>query len=312
MAAAVTLAAVGVACGGDDEVASGGGERSTSTPAATAGPAADSVLTLDLKGLEPVAPAHYEGWAIRGNEKISTGKFGVAADGSLASLSGQRLTSFAVGRDIAGAEQIVITIEPAGDADAVPSGIAVLAGRIADGRAALAFPAELRGIAGGYLLATPTDDPQDTANDSAGVWFVALGPLRAALMLPALPDGWVYEGWAVTQKTPLSTGRFRTAGGADASAAFSGPTSGPAFPGEDFVRGLPAGITSPVNLAEGASTIVVSVEPDLGGVDPTGAGPFAIKPLAGVVPAGLTDHILTALAPDLASLPTGTAIVRKS
>ena len=127
----------------------------------------------------------------------------------------------------------------------------------------------------------------------------------AGLDLPILPDGWVYEGWGVTQGTPLSTGRFTDPAAADDASPFS--DGGPAFPGEDFLTDLPDGVTPPVDLADGSSLIVVSVEPDLAGIDPTGSGPFALKPLALEVP---EDHG-TATFTDLGAGPqiavTGTA-----
>ena len=107
----------------------------------------------------------------------------------------------------------------------------------------------------------------------------------------------------------LSSGRFSSASGADAAAPFSGPNAGPPFPGEDFVANLTSGISAPVNLADGASLVVISFEPDLAGADPTGAGPFAIKPLVAEVPAGLADHTLTALGANLGSVPSGSASI---
>ena len=264
-------------------------------------------LSLNLLGLEPLAAGHYEGWAIFGEEKVSTGKFAVASDGSLETLDGAPVSVFEVNRGLASADQIVITIEPEGDTDDLPSGIVVLAGALNDGTASLAFPVDLSGAAGGYILATPTDD--DATNDVAGVWFLDPSGPAAALTLPALPDGWVYEGWGVTQGTPLSSGRFTDIAAADLMAPFSGPNAGPPFPGEDFVANLPDAITPPVNLADGASLIVISVEPDLAGVDPTGAGPFSIKPLVGDVPEGLADHTLTAMGANLGTVPSGTASV---
>jgi hypothetical protein len=75
------------------------------------------------------------------------------------------------------------------------------------------------------------------------------------------------------------------------------------------VANLPSGITPPVDLADGASAVVVSVEPDLDGEDPTGAGPFAIKPLVHDVPEGLADHTSTEMDLNLASVPSGTAMI---
>ncbi len=268
---------------------------------------ASTPLRFEFVGLEPLDAGHYEGWAVFGEDKLSTGKFALASDGSLRTLANEPIDVFDPGADISDADLIVITIEADGDVDDVPSGIVVLAGPLSAGRAVLAFPTNLSAIAGGYILATPTDD--EPTNDLSGVWFLDPAGPAAALTLPALADGWVYEGWGVTQGTPLSTGRFSEATGPDLAAPFSGPDAGPPFPGEDFVANLPASITPPVNLADGSALVVLSVEPDLAGVDPTGAAPFSIKPLVGAVPAGLADHTLTALDQNLGSVPSGTATV---
>jgi hypothetical protein len=61
-------------------------------------------------------------------------------------------------------------------------------------------------------------------------------------------------------------------------------------------------------LADGASTIVITIEPDLAGNDPTGAGPFSIKPLVKPVPADAADHQSIELTLDLSSVPKGKAL----
>ena len=274
---------------------------------ATVASSASSTLNFSFTGLERLDAGHYEGWAIFGEEKVSTGKFNLAADDSLTSLDGAAIESFSVDRDLNSADTIVLTIEPDGDIDAIPSGIVVLAAPVVGTEAALAFPVDLSSIAGSYVLATPTDD--DDTNEVAGVWFLEPSGPAAALTLPEPPGGWVYEGWGVTQGTPLTTGRFTTADGADMEAPFSGPNPGPPFPGEDFVSNLPAAISGAVNLADGASVIVISVEPYLDGSDPTGAAPFSIKPLVGSVPAGLAELTLTAMGQNLDTVPSGLASI---
>ena len=276
---------------------------------ATSASSASSTLSFNLVGLEPLASGHYEGWAIFGEEKVPTGKFNLTASGALQTLEGQTVSSFEVERDLNGADMIVLTIEPDGDVDAVPSGIVVLAGPLSGTSATLAFPVDLGLIGGGYILATPTDDPDVTTNDVAGLWFLDPSGPSAALTLPELPGGWVYEGWGVTQGTPLSSGAFTSADGADMAAPFSGPNPGPPFPGEDFVANLPSSISGAVDLSDGASTIVISIEPYLNGIDPTGTAPFSIKPLVGDVPAGLADHTLTALGQNLGTVPGGSASI---
>lgn len=262
-------------------------------------------LSLDIEGLEALEAGHYEGWAIFGEEKVSTGKFAISDGGALQTLSGDAVSEFEVERDLTAADQIVITIEPDGDTDGDPSGIVVLAGPVSGDTASLGFPVDLSGISGGYILATPTDD--DDTNELAGVWFLDPEGPAPALSLPALPGGWVYEGWGVTQGTPLSSGRFDGPEGADFDDPFSGPNAGPQFPGEDFLANLPDAITPPVNLADGSSVIVISIEPDLDGVDPTGAGPFSIKPLVAPVEADFADHILAGMDANPSSIPSGSA-----
>lgn len=160
---------------------------------------------------------------------------------------------------------------------------------------------------GSFILATPTDSVM--TNETAGVWFLdpAAGP-GPSLTLPDLPAGWVFEGWGVTQGQPLTTGRFSEASGADSAAPFSGPNPGPPFPGEDYLQNLPPGITPPVDLADGSSVIVITLEPDMAGVDPTGDGPFSIKPLLAAVPDGAPDHTSIGLDRDLSTTPRGRAM----
>jgi hypothetical protein len=204
----------------------------------------------------------------------------------------------ATGRSPADADKFALTIEPVPDADPGPSSAVVLVGDVgaAGTGADLAFPIDTGAASGGFILKTPSDDATNgTENDESGVWFVRIeagAPVRG-LTLPELPQGWAYEGWAVTQGVPLTTGRFRDAGAADLGSPYS--DGGPPFPGEDFLTGLPASVTPPVDLADGQSMIVLSIEPDLGGSDPTGPGPFAVKPLATAVPAGLAGGTFTAL-----------------
>ncbi len=91
--------------------------------------------------------------------------------------------------------------------------------------------------------------------------------------------------------TSEAGGGVTTADGGDMQSLYS--DGGPPFPGEDFVMDLPDGIF--VDLADGNSKIVISVEPDVKGVDPTGDAPFALKPLAGAVPSGLSAGTYTTL-----------------
>ena len=273
---------------------------------AAASPSRPYRVDLEVSGLEPLTGAFYEVWVVAGERKLSTGSFNVDAGGELVDGFGHDARFFST-RNPASADAIVVTIEPTPDPDPGPSGIIVLAGAPkANQTAKLRFQVKFGTASGSFILATPTD--ADGSNETAGVWFLdpAAGP-GPALSLPTLPAGWIYEGWGVAQGTPLSTGRFMSATGADDSAVFSGPLAGPPFPGEDFLANLPAGITPPVDLADGASLAVISVEPYLDGVDPTGPAPFSIKPLIGTIPGEQADHASVALGLDTSTVPSGSA-----
>ncbi len=280
---------------------------STLVPA-VAGASADRPyrVRLNVSALEPLTGAFYELWVVKGDQKLSAGSFNVADDGSLVDGFGHAARFFS-SRNPASADAIVVTIEPLPDPDPGPSGIAVLTGSPRPNRTAkLRFPVSFANASGSFILATPTSAA--TTDETSGVWFLdpAAGP-GPSLDVPTLPDGWVFEGWGVTQGTPLSTGRFSSASGADDSAIFSGPLAGPPFPGEDFLTNLPPGVTAPVDLADGSTMIVLTVEPDLDGSDPTGAGPFSMKPLLVAVVAGAAPMMSIALDLDLSTVPRGRA-----
>jgi hypothetical protein len=255
-------------------------------------------LIIKARNLPSLQGAAYEAWVVKGDRKISAGKF---------NADGRRVVVLRSPIRPRRADRIVVTIEPARDADPGPTDVVILAGDVRWHRAELSFPVNLRELAGVFLLATPTSASME--DETAGVWFIdpAKGP-GPGLTLPALPSGWKFEGWGVTQGTALTTGRFSTAAGADESAPFSGPLPGPPFPGEDFLANLPSSVRPPVNLADGASRVVLTVEPDIDGSDPTGPAPFPISPLAGDIPAGAAPMTALPLARDLSTVPFGRAL----
>ena len=270
-------------------------------------------LVLQFTGLEPLANGfHYEGWAILPGGPISTGKFNVGSGGGLVTVSGAAITGgeFIAGIDLGAATALVITIEPNGDVDAVPATTKILAGALTSGSASLqisapqALATNFAAAAGKFILATPTDGLNN--NETSGIWFVDLvgGSPSVGLTLPALPAGWTYEGWAVIGGKPVSTGRFTSATGADASALFSGPLAGPPFPGEDFLVNAPSGLTFPTNLSGGMA--VISVEP----VPDDSPAPFTLKPLTRAIPASAADHLAFSMSLTPAPFPSGTATLR--
>lgn len=273
----------------------------------------NSTLQLSFSGLEPLQNGfHYEGWVIVGGNALTTGKFNVDNSGSIIDLEGNIISKgkFEQSSDISGATAFVLTIEPTGDTDDIPAPTHHLAGDFSDGESTLNFAHsaslgnDFTNASGTYILATPTDD--DANNENSGIWFLdpSNGSPQAGLDLPTLPAGWMYEGWAVYNGIPISTGIFSSVNAADASATFSGMNAGPPFPGEDFLTNAPSGLSFPIDLAGGTAVISIEPYPD------DSPAPFALKPLVGQIPAAATDHTPYTIANNASSFPTGTAIIK--
>jgi hypothetical protein len=315
----IGTALVLAACGGT--TADSDTTTSTSAPAATTTTQPPTTTTtvvemmahyelvIDAAGFPALENGvHYEGWAIIDDAPVSTGKFNVA-EGALVDLDGAAIEAFVVDEDLTHAAAIVISIEPSGDTDAVPADTHFVAGDVgAELTSVLAIdhPAALgtdfSDAAGQFILATPSNG--DGTDEFSGVWFLDPSGPAASLVLPELPAGWTYEGWAVIDGTPVSTGLFLAAEGADSGEPFKGPDGTPPFPGEDFLQSAPEGVTFPTDLRE--LPIVISVEP----VPDDAETPFALKPLVGMAPIDAVDHELYDLGLNNADLPTGIATIR--
>lgn len=249
-----------------------------------------STLTLSFSGLSDLGSSEvYEGWIIVDGSPVSTGIFTVDGNGDLSKSNFNVATD-----DLEAATMFVLSIEPANDTDPAPSDLKVLSGAFSGSSASLdlGIIADFSGIAGKYILATPTS--MDDTDENSGIWFLdlATGSPTLGLTLPDLSsnDNWIYEGWAVFPGAsgPISTGTFENANGFDSNMA--GPYKGmngdgPAFPGDDFVTGSNSGVTFPSDLAGGM--VVISVEPQID----NSPAPFLVKPLVGQVGAGATDHV---------------------
>ncbi|WP_418637083.1 anti-sigma factor [Winogradskyella sp.] len=237
----------------------------------------NSNLTLNLDGLEALGDDFvYEGWIIVDGSPVSTGTFSSVDFPQTFNVNSVQLAM---------ATTFVLSIEPAVDSDPAPAATKILAGDFSGTLASVnsnGIVADFSTSTGNYILATPTD--VDDTNEESGDWFLdnSSGSAVAGLDLPTLTDGWKYEGWAVIDGTPVSTGTFTDPTLADDNAAtsvFKGDAgNGPDFPGEDYLQNAPAGMTFPTDLR--GATIVISVEP----VPDNSPTPFTLKPLAHVVP----------------------------
>ena len=257
-------------------------------------------LQLSIAGLTDLGSDFaYEGWLILDSGPVTTGVFSVDANGSLSQ------TSFTVDpANVTNASAFVLTIEPVPHSDPAPSDVHILGGDVSNGQASLsvghaaALGDDYSSASGTYILATPTNGEDNDEN--SGVWFLdpTLGP-GAGLNLAVLPAGWKYEGWAVIDGQPVSTGTFTLLDQADESDVFSGDLAGPPFPGEDFLMNAPGGLTFPTDLA--GATIVISIEPE----PDNSETPFLLKPLVGDVSADAIDHTPYSINLNLASFPSG-------
>ena len=267
-------------------------------------------VELAVDGVETLSGGfHYELWAIIDNAPATVGKFNVDAGGTVVDLEGIAIPDalFDAGRDLRGATDFVITIEAAGDVDILPGVSKYLAGPLDEDISEMvvgnegALGDDFADIAGQFILATPTNGP-DT-DETAGVWWLDLSvdPPAPGLVLPELPTGWQYEGWAVVDGTPVTTGRFRSAGEADFDDRFSGPEPGPMVPGEDLLVDAPDGLHFPADLRGQAVVITIEPEPD------DSAAPFTLKPLLGEVSPVAATHQTMPMMVQGDTFPTATA-----
>lgn len=261
-----------------------------------------SDLELSIDGLENLGADYvYEGWIIVNGNPVSTGVFSVDDNGNLSK------SSFAVDEEMLEmASAFVLTIEPMNDSDPSPSNIHILAGNFQNdtGLLSIDHPAALgsdfSAIWGKFILATPTDGVD--MDENSGIWFLDLssGTPAVGMSLPELPDGWKYEGWAVIEGTPVTSGKFDVVDEMDFFDGFSSTeASGPPFPGEDYLMNAPAGLVFPTDLAGGTAVISIEPEPD------NSPAPFLLKPLVSPIAADATDHVTYDMAQNL-NFPTGT------
>lgn len=280
-------------------------EEMEETPNTSNPVSSNKTITANITGLEDLGTDYvYEGWIMVNGAPVSTGTFTVDANGAMST------SSFTVSEANAlAATAFVLSIEPTVDPDPAPSDVKILGGAITNNAGTLsidhmaALGDDFSGASGDYIIATPTDGMGN--NELSGVWFLdPTGAPDPGLTLPTLPTGWAYEGWAVINGTPVSTGTFTDVAAADASAPFSGMMSAPPFPGEDFLENAPAGLTFPTDLS--GANIVISIEP----VPDNSPAPFLLKPLVGMTPATAMSGTPYSMGLNAASFPTGSISIQ--
>ncbi len=178
----------------------------------------NNTLVLSLSGVEALQNGyHYEGWAIIDGSPVATGKFNVDVNGALVDLSGSAIAGgkFITETDLSEATAIILTIEPNGDTDTTPAATHYLAGSVSTLSSTLttgnasALGDDYSTASGDYILATPTDGA-DT-NENSGIWFLNPPSTTFSFSLSGvtpLANGYHYEGWAIVDGAPVSTGKF--------------------------------------------------------------------------------------------------------
>lgn len=280
----------------------------TNQPAALGATNVDQTLTFSFNNLPALSQGHYQAWINHNNTVVSVGAFKVV-DNAAQNLDGSAFTPTVT---ISDDDPISVTIEAGNDVATTPSKTVILSGKVnGQGQTTLAFTAiDLSKAAGTYVLATPTSPDADA---KSGLWFAKTdgqtltGP---GLDLVDAPEGWKYEGQIIYKGVAVEIGRFTKANAADEFNKFTpNPGQTPAFPGEDFLQKAPSalGLSFPTDLTTGEWQVVISLEPDTNGEDPTGDDMFTIQPLKAAIAQGSQTHKEYSLNLNLESLPTGTA-----
>ena len=101
-------------------------------------------------------------------------------------------------------------------------------------------------------------------------------------------------------------GRFTEVNERDDFSEYSRPTTSPSFPGEDFLRNAPPGFTFPLDLTTGSSTIIMTIEPELGGLDPVSVDPFQVELFRTIIPKDAPLNTPLQLTRSTEVLPQGT------
>lgn len=286
------------------------GPVSTIAPKESVAPEGKQDIEISFSNLKPLKQGHFELWAQFKDKATSFGKFNLNEEGAMVDLEGKE-TSLGSKYNISGADKILVSIEPDDGKDASPSGILILEGDLHGERADLSFKAiNLAKASGEYFLGTPSysEDP----DLPGGVWFAKpagtdFGKQDESLVLGKAPKGFIYEGWVFHKDKFISLGRFTSPAGDDDFSGHSGFKRYPDYPGEDLLINEPKGLDFefPIDLTDGESKVLVSLEPDIEGEDPTGDGPFQLQFLQAEIPETAETYTLYDLDIDLSVFPSG-------
>lgn len=247
-------------------------------------PPAVSDLEINISGLQPLPDSlEYNAWFVweSSDKKLQVKritKFSADINGNFYYRTNYSSGYFQF------AQELWITIEYKYSADTMPkapSSSKILAGTLKSNLIDLSINHknalfDFSTSKGVFVLATPTDTL--TTNEKSGLWFVDSvsrpnGP-KEGLDLPKLPVGWKYQGWITISGKTLAMGKFddpKAKDTKDTTSNFGSTLSGFNFPGSDFLKNAPTGMTFPLDLS--GAKVFITIQPEVYNV----SVPFAIK-----------------------------------
>lgn len=233
-------------------------------------------LELEAANIPTLNLGHYALWTVdTAGEYHFFKRFNFYQD-QLVSLDGTELRTWkeSAPHDIA---KYVVTIEREGDRDEIPNSVIFLQATAKADVATLSQELVALDLAqASFLLASPSDGNSEV-NEQSGIWFTKPNMQESGLQLPALAIGnWIWEARVQDSSGhDLLIGKFSQNAGYDNFDDYAAQAGqSPPFPGQDFLRNLPDGLTGPLNLANGKYQVIISLEPYLGEADFTGEEMF--------------------------------------
>ncbi len=210
----------------------------------------------------------------------SLGRFKVQTGGTVTDTSGNNFTPN-VSRisNINSVVDVIVTIQPPGYFDTLPSNIKIIGGSKVQQGGSLHFNlsmaySDILPSAGTfsssetkYLLASPTAGIA-SAEFQKGVWFsLDTSGNSAGITLPVLNDTaeWTYQGWVISRSNPnfiYNIGRFIDPNLNDGFNQCQGASSPWNLPGQDWLQAnCPGTIPDITNLGNGSYDLKVTLEP---------------------------------------------------
>jgi len=258
----------------------------------------------------------------------SLGKFTVDATGKLNNISGGTfavdLSKISNVNDIG---DVIVTIQPPGYFDTIPSNIKVIGGAkslqgnslIFDLRMSYSDILPLSTIFGSslarYILASPTSD-YASAEFERGLWFSrdTVGNL-AGISLPFLNDTleWIYQGWVYERSNPANIynmGRFNNPDITDSYNQCQGPNTPWQKPGQDWLQpNCPGGgLPDITDLNSNLYNVMITLEPRYEQGPALGV-PFYIKLFTDSINTAPFSTVFTMQNVSGSNLPTGILIL---